>query len=437
MARGVMLAPASRMGRRNRNPQHPFQLRQRPFSIQPFLIAPVLPGETMKNLSLLARVVSDPVKNPLVGWWCEYYIFYIKHRDLGDRAQFEQMMLDPSWDDAAVDSQSTVRSHYYDGAADGINWVDLCLKRICDGAGAYGAPVTYFRNTGEAWNIATNASDSLPKARAFGVNAFDSLRADASMVADDIVLDTSDDEVTASEIDQALKTWSMLSEAGITDMTYEDYLRTFGTTARKEELHVPELLRFVRKWSYPSNTVDPETGAPSSALSWSIQETAAKDRFFKEPGFIFGVSVVRPKVYHGTQKATLSSQMNTLESWLPAVLADSPISSFKTIPDNGLLGNINDSGGAAFDVKDLLLYGEQFVNFQPGVTPAPDASMVDLPSGTLARWYPSDANIKALWTDQDVVDPAYTATRIYVRQDGIVSLSIAGRQMDTSITRPV
>lgn len=436
MARSL-LAPVSRMGRKLRNPQHPFLLRQRPFSIQPFLIAPVLPGETMKNLKWQARVVTDPVKSALTGWWIEYYIFYIKHRDLGDRAQFEQMMLDPTWTDDAVDSQSTVRAHYYDGAADGINWVDLCLKRICDGAGAYGAPVTYFRNTGEAWNFATNAGDTLPKARAFGTNAFDSMRAAASLTTDDVELDTSDDTVTASEIDAALRLWSQLNELGLTDMTYEDYLATFGTKATKEELHVPELLRFVRKWAYPSNTIDPTTGAPSSAVSWVVQEEASKDRFFKEPGFIFGVSIARPKVYHGTQKATLTSQMNSLESWLPAVLADSPISSYKVIPDNGLLGNIDDSGGAAFDVKDLLLYGEQFSNVQPGITPSPGMSFVNLPAGNLKRFYPSDTDIASLWVDVDTTDPAYTATKIYVRQDGIVSLSIAGRQTDTSITRPV
>jgi hypothetical protein len=65
-----------------RNPQHRFYLETRPWQIQPFLIAPVLPGETMKNLLLQSRVVSDPLLASLTGWFCEYYFFYCKHRDL-------------------------------------------------------------------------------------------------------------------------------------------------------------------------------------------------------------------------------------------------------------------------------------------------------------------------------------------------------------------
>ena len=46
----VTFAPLKAAGRVLRSPRHTFQLRQRPFEITPFLLAPVLPGETMKNL---------------------------------------------------------------------------------------------------------------------------------------------------------------------------------------------------------------------------------------------------------------------------------------------------------------------------------------------------------------------------------------------------
>ena len=92
----IMNAPTTR--RVMRHPQHPFQLRTRPYQVASFFIAPVLPGETLKNLLLQARVVSDPVKSPLIGWWAEYYFFYVKHRDLDGRDDFVAMMLDPSKD---------------------------------------------------------------------------------------------------------------------------------------------------------------------------------------------------------------------------------------------------------------------------------------------------------------------------------------------------
>ena len=81
----LAMAPARRTGRVTRGPRHSFNLRHRPFQIQPFLLAPVLPGETMKSLLLQSRAVTSPISNPLVGWWLEYYVFYVKHRDL-DRA---------------------------------------------------------------------------------------------------------------------------------------------------------------------------------------------------------------------------------------------------------------------------------------------------------------------------------------------------------------
>ena len=88
-----VLTPINATGRKSRRPSHPFQLKTRPWQIQPFCIAPVLPGETLKNLLLQSRVVSDPLKHPLIGWWCEYYYFYVKHRDLAGRDDFTEMML--------------------------------------------------------------------------------------------------------------------------------------------------------------------------------------------------------------------------------------------------------------------------------------------------------------------------------------------------------
>ena len=54
-----------------RSPKHPFQLRTRPFQIQPFMISPVLPGETLKNLVLQSRVVSKPLVHPSYRDWEE------------------------------------------------------------------------------------------------------------------------------------------------------------------------------------------------------------------------------------------------------------------------------------------------------------------------------------------------------------------------------
>ena len=84
------LTPSGRVSRR---PQHSFQVEHLPYQIQPFFLAPVIPGETMENALLQARAVSDPLKHPLIGWWLEHYLFYVKLTDLDDREYFTNLMI--------------------------------------------------------------------------------------------------------------------------------------------------------------------------------------------------------------------------------------------------------------------------------------------------------------------------------------------------------
>ena len=52
---------SARVNRKTRSPQHTWAVKQRPFVITPFMIAPVLPGETLKAGVMQARCVSDPL----------------------------------------------------------------------------------------------------------------------------------------------------------------------------------------------------------------------------------------------------------------------------------------------------------------------------------------------------------------------------------------
>lgn len=113
----VSLVNARRTGRVTRSPRHSFQLRQKPFLLQPFMIAPVMPGETMKSLLLQARAVTKPIKNPHVGWWAEYYFYYVKHRDLAGRDDFSEMMLDLDKNLTAYDA-TVANAAYYEAVGD-------------------------------------------------------------------------------------------------------------------------------------------------------------------------------------------------------------------------------------------------------------------------------------------------------------------------------
>lgn len=398
-------------GRINRYPQHPFHIEQYPWAITPFLIAPVLPGETMTNLQLQSRAVSDVVKNRLVGWWLEHYFFYVKHRDLDDRDAFVQMMLDPAWSSAAVDDPTANQLYYHAANTSGnINWVKLCFQRVVE---------EYFRD-GEAWN--THTVKSQPAAMITGKNVLSSMVPFSDLDFPDVDVDANaDDTVTIGEIDRARIQYDFLKANYAVDISYEDFLRSYGVSIPSaEELHKPELIRFTRSWQQPVAAINPSTGAAAAAVVWDIQERADKDRFFKEPGFIFGVTVARPKVYLSGQKGSLTAAMKTAYSWLPAVLTNDLRTSLVNIPDSDILGDVTDAGGAWVDIRDLLLYGEQFTNIT--LTDAA-SSFVALPDAGLNQVWPADADIDGLFTGA-----ANSARR--VRQEGIVSINIRSRQID-------
>ena len=201
-------------------------------------------------------------------------------------------------------------------------------------------------------------------------------------------------------------------------MSYEDWLVSYGVRRKSIQQNRPELLRFSKDWTYPANTVDPTTGTPSSACSWAIAERADKDRLFKEPGFIIGLTVARPKVYLKAQKGTVTSYLNDAFSWLPAILADNPGTSLKefAVGTGALQATTH---GYWVDIRDLFLYGEQFVNFALTET---DAGLVALPTAGLNKVYPTDADVDALF----VSAPGDWG----IRQDGVVSLNILGAQVD-------
>lgn len=390
-------------GRVYRNPVHNWQLRQRPYHIQPMCITPVLPGETMKNILFQTRVVTDPIKNPLIGWWTEYYWFYVKIRDLPTSARqtLVDMFINPTTSTSGLNSVAKTKTYH---AASSIDYADLCLTAVTE---------RFFRDEDE--NRATAELDGLPIAKAEGPGWMDSL-SDTTVIPDGGVIAGGS---TAEETNRLLDVWQYLRDMKFTDMTFEDYCRSYGVSIpTKDEENVPELLRKVKEWSYPVNHVEPTTGVPTSAVSWAFRERVDQDRHFKEPGFIFGCCVVRPKVYFGRQTGSLVDRMGDTFSWLPAIMREQPETSLREFANNsGVLSTT--TNGYWIDMRDLFLYGDQFVNFDLAET---NAGIVALPTAGLNKRYVSSADIDALFTA--------AAPANQVRQDGTAKFSILGAQTD-------
>lgn len=432
---GDIASAVAKAGRVNRNPEHSFNLRNIPYQIQPFCIAPVLPGETMKNALLQARAVTDPLKNPLIGWHLEYYVFYVKLRDLDIRDEVTEMLLSgtplPAW-----------QSPRHTGGGDDllgnniptVNWARRCLDRVVE---------EYFRDEGEnppllGQGFGDSSAGLPPAAIEVKDRWMQSAKLESAMpVGDDGTLPGERDDLDANippEWAAHYEQYMRMRALKLTEVTFEDYLRQFGVRAPaevREELHRPELLRYVRDWTYPSNTVDPATGVPTSAASWSIAERIDKARFFAEPGFVFGVTVSRPKVYLGRQYSNAVEMLTDPFSWLPAMMSSDPYTSLKRFARGaGPLGHVYDNTFGAdeaywVDVRDLFLYGDQMLQFQQTAAlnqdPNEPRNIVALPTGDLQRRFASETDARSYFKAVD---------KCYIRQDGVMQLTIAGTQKD-------
>jgi hypothetical protein len=394
--------PTNRVHRR---PKHKFYLSARPYQIVPVAIAPVLPAETISSTWFEARVVTDPIKNPLIGWKQEYYGFYVKIRDLPDRDTLDDLFINPT---ASVSALNTAASVPYYHAGNSPNYTQMCLRRVVE---------TWFRDEGEAWNNADIGN--YPSAQVRDQGWMDSL-------VDTTVLPAGSGDPGATTTPEALEAmmdaYEQLRAMNFTSMSFEDYAQTFGVKLSREAMHEPERLFSFSAFQYPSNTVEPTTGVPASAVSWVFKETERHKKFFKEPGFIFVVAIVRPKVYFEKAVGSLSHYLDKGLSWLPAVMRDSPETSLREFVGGaggtGPLG-VNATNGYWLDMRDLFLYGDQLVNVALTAT---DMHAVGLPTAALVRKYLTAADVDEMFK---TASPSNT-----IRSDGFCSFDILGSQID-------
>lgn len=398
-----LVQDVNRVARKGRYPVHNFLIEHLPFQIQPFLIHPVLPGETLKNVNFQGRVISDPLKSGVgnvLPWWVDHYFFYVKIRQLdGVREAFEEMVLNGT--PLGITDPANTKTYHNGGS---IDWVKRCLDFVV----AYGG----FRDDGET---ADPSIDGLPIAAAHrhGQSFLDSLTVDTEV---DPVPNDLQNPHHPDIMAQYSETYERMRAMRLIDMSFEDWLETYGVKLSDDALvDRPELIRVESEWQYPANTVDPATGLATGVLSASINGRADKDRFFKEPGFIFGVTVVRPKIYLANQTGSAAAMFDDALSWMPRMLHDQPHITVRefvggtTAPTGPLRGQTK---GYWLDVRDLMLYGDQFVSIADAA-----GYRLALPSATGEKRWVTKAMIEGLFAN---------AAKCNIRQEGVARLSILG-----------
>lgn len=424
----VAIAPAyARSERQGRRPQNPFNVITKPYQIQPVMFHPVLPGETLKSLLIQGQIWSDPLNVALknTGWWCEYNVFYVKHRDLPgyetatDGLGKDLVDMFVSNESLAPHAAGAIVPWTYTPVG-GVDFVKPALERVVE---------EFFRDEGETANAF--AIDGVPIAQIYGrgrSDAFDKLTMAANYRDARQKLDANNDGTiyVGDEMNRAFQEWAAAHDAGLIDMTYEDWMRTYGGGAGgsvepdRVDYHRPEDIAYARQFTYPTNTVEPSTGVPAVAVGWRAAHNIRKAFRFDEPGWIMVTQTVRPKVYLGHQEGLVASMMKTRDSWLPAVLHDESTVGHLTIPHTeGPLATIM-AADYMVSVRDLLLYGEQFVNYDQAST---DPGFAAIPTAAAQRRYSDATQAMALF--------ANTTTGRF-RADGMVSLTILGRQHETT-----
>lgn len=397
--------PTSRVGR---YPKHTFLTREMPFTAQPFMLARVLPGETMRNMKFEARVVTDPIANPIIGWKKEFFFFYVKVSDLLSDA-IKDMFVDPTNAEiAGMDEAANIQRTYT--AKGAIDWVSKCLDRVV---------LTYFRDEGEA--VGTYVTASGDRIVQIKQNSFlDSLTDKDLMPEGDAIAGATD----MGDLERLMNAFEMARALGISEPTYEDFLRSYGIAIPNKDESKPELLGHFSEFVYPSNTINPTNGVPASACSWVFNTGQRDPKMFKEPGFVIGISVTRPKVYLAGLAGASAGFAQRAWDWMPGYLRDMPETSLKRFAaGTGPLGDrLLDTDDYFLDMRDELIYGDQFQNMV--AFPANSANpatvgaqhLLALPDSSLNWKYPTEEMIKSFFAD------AVNAT--FVRQDGYCSFHI-------------
>ena len=299
----------------------------------------------------------------------------------------------------------------------GVDFVLNAVRRVVD---------EYFRDEGESYSIAE--IDGIPLCQIYGrgrSDAFDKLTLASAYQDHRQELDADNDGniYVGDEMNRAFQEWAVAHDAGIIDMTYDDWMRTYGGRAVETDIdrvdyHRPEDLAYMREFTYPTNTVEPTTGIPAVAVGWRVAKQLRKSFRFEEPGWILVTQTVRPKVYLENQEGLVAAMMQTRDSWLPAILNAESTVGHAVVDD--LVGPLAATMAADYMVsyRDLLLYGEQFINYTPS-----GAGFMELPLSTGARRYAAATEIMEMFSD--TVNGRF-------RTDGMISLSILGRQKEVT-----
>lgn len=405
-----IVQPGQTRTRKTRTPSFPVVGKVKPYGLYPICVHPVLPGETLKGMSLKLRVLSMPVKNPLFGAWCEHWLVYVKLTDLD--VDLAKMFITTDYPTTGFTAGAS--SDRYFTRSGQINYIQRAVEKVWS---------TYFANEDES--LVT--IDGVPKVKRRNYDWTHNLM---------FTPDALDPAQLPSNPEGVLTGLDIMAMAGMSELTYEKYLQQYGVSKKAAEAVSgnPEVLRYTQSWTQPTNTIEPTTGAPSSCWAWSDTITADKPRRFDEPGFLIVLQAVRPKMLNAKLRYSFVGNLWGFSDFFPAYNLEDPAAGIKEIQSNDAVFTGLRAAGVAdmlYDHRDLLSHGEAFVNSWSD-NPYP----IPMVSGMSAEDAATDENLRGQYPTTADIDGLFTGTTEASRclyYEGIAQLEVAGHVKDTTL----
>lgn len=303
-------------------------------TLHPISFVQVLPGDTLKGMSIQSRIVSKPTDSEdaaVTGMWFEHWHFYVRVGDL------------PTYAEAMRNLVANISTA---GAPNAAQLEEDMMAAVHKG---------YFLDEGE---VATSPF----RLRWPGQDWLDTAVPVSQLPGSDTITDDWDD--------QWLK-YEAMRRAKLTTNTFEEWLAKQGVSVPPQlrvehdpEMKKPELLHFGREFAYPQPTANPSGTALAHSVQWFLQDRFTRARFCAEPGWIASFMAVRPKAYLVNAAGTPNGpQGNVLDDlgWFPPEFDTDPHTSLMQVPGSYFVADGQDTvaypEALVVDRRDALLYG--------------------------------------------------------------------------------
>ena len=293
------------MQRHLRKPRYPFTNAGFFGMLTPIARAPVLPGETLKEISLRLTGQSVPIGYPLVGAYVDVHYWYVPFRLLD--ADFPEEIVAGTWNPSAQFAAANGKKSVYFTTTSGNSMLHDAVHHLGN----------LFYNPLTASDM--SASTDLVAMRADMIaEMFSSEEVEGGP---DVSIDVSGGTLSMEELFDSRREYLTNLKRAQLDDSYLTHLAQAGVDMKEGFISEPEFLWSQRKWIMPSKAVDQSTGNTVQSYFVSMEGKRQTRKYFPEHGLIVGLALIRPSFFDTAKKGTFDELHDDCwhENWFPGI----------------------------------------------------------------------------------------------------------------------